>query len=351
MRISAATPLTFRPRTATDLAHLDLEQLMRPGNGEHLARLDWQSKINGDLTIMRRIAGAHLRSATHVHAGPGRERWILQLAVANAEGVIVNTVGDLPSWAERVREGLMLARIEAMDFGSRRTGSLDNGFARAEKRLARIEKNIALAVSGELWKTADLVRDLSFAGDLHLCDALTGAFFAGGDGAWGKITMAAHLRRLHDQPTTALEILDGVLDSTCNPAALNSKSGSLCDIGRRSTDGTPYFAAAMEATLISLAVQPNIYAARTGARSFGLGGRPDLQLPCREMWHAFDTDTAPEGFANMDQYFSHQAARILVAADRRDLAEMQLRRQWTPQAWAQATRVHADTTAGLAVSR
>lgn len=347
--VSATTPLVFRARATTNLSHVDLEALMRPGHGEMLARLDWEAKVNGDLASMRLLAGAHLRSATQVHAGVGRERWALQLAVSHTDGLAVTTVGDLTAWVARVREGLMLARIESMDFGRRRAGSLDNGFARAEARLDRIAANVALAVNGQLWKTADLIRDISFAGDLHLCDALTRAFFEGGDKAWAKITMAAHVRHRHQQPGAALEILDETLSTTCNPAALNSKSGSLCDLGSRSVDGQPYFTAAMEATLISLAVAPNIYAARTGSRSFKLGGRPDLQDHCLEMWGAYNSGTVPEGFGNLESFFSHKATMVLVAANRRDLAELQLRHQWTPQMWAEATRVHADTTAGIAV--
>lgn len=322
---------------------------MRPGNGELLARLDWEAKINGDLGSMRLLSGAHLRSATHVNAGVGRERWVMQLAISHADGLSMTTVGDLTAWVARVREGLVLARIEAMDFGGRRSGSLDTGFGRAEARVARIESNIARAVEGRLWSTADLIRDISFAGDLHLCDALTNAFFMEGDNAWGKITMAAHLRRLHRQPTTAVGLLDDVLSTTCNPAALNSKSGALCDIGVRSADSRPYFVAAMQATLISLATQPNIFAARTGARSFKLGGRRDLQEPCLAMWNAFDSGNIPEGFVSLENYFSHQATNVLVAANRRDLAELQLRRQWTPNMWAEATRVRADATIGIEV--
>jgi hypothetical protein len=297
------------------------------------------------------IAGAHLRSAKHVNAGVGRERWVLQLAAANADNVRISSVADLPRWVVAVREGLTLARIEAMDFGQRRKGSLDNGFGRAAERLDRISAQVDLAVAGQLWNASELIKDLSFSGELHLCDALAGALFDSGDHAWGRVVRAAHIRNLHSQPTVALELLEEVLSTSCNPGALASKSGSLCDIGQRSVDGTPYFQAAMEATLLRLAVDPGIHAARTGARSFKLGGRPDLQKYCLEMWTQFDSGTTPEGFASMGSYFSHQSTMILVAAGRRDLAELQMRRQWVPTDWARAVRTHADTATGIVVTR
>lgn len=350
MRVTGATPLTFRPRTSISCDFERIHEMMQPGHSELLARLDWQAKICGDLAAMRLIAGAHLRSETHLHAGVSRERWILQLAVGNTEGLSIKGVADLPLWVARMKEGLTLARIEALDFGARRTGSLDKGFARASDRIRRLEENIHLAVNGQLWNTSQLIRDVSFAGELHLCDALATALFSTGDMAWGRITQAAHYRHLHSQPTVALEILEEVMTEICNPAALNSKSGSLCDIGCRSADATPYFAAAMEATLLSLATKPNIYAARTGARSFKLGGRRDLQERCIAMWTAHTNQKAPAGFPNLDAFFSHQATEILVAADRRDLAELQLRKIWIPEDWANATRVHADTVSGIGVS-
>lgn len=351
MSLSASTPLSSRSRTTIDLGRTDLQDLMTTGNGELLARLDWDAKIRGDRSALRAIAGAHLRNARQVHAGVGRERWILQLAAANTENVTVTTVADLTSWVAAVREGLTLARIEAMDFGSRREGSLDNGFGRATDRLDRIQQNVELAVAGHLWNSAELIRDISFCGDLHLCDAIAGALFDGGDNSWGHVVRAAHIRRLHNQPTVALELLEEVLSVSCNPGALASKSGALCDIGQRSVDGTPYFEAAMEATLLRLAVDPSIYGARTGARSFKLGGRRDLQEHCIAMWRQFDSGTAPEGFASMGEFFSQQATLILAKAGRRDLAELQLRKQWTTADWARTTRALADTTAEMAVAR
>ena len=53
----------------------------------------------------------------------------------------------------------------------------------------------------------------------------------------------------------------------------------------------------------------------------------------------------------MASYFSHQATLILVEAGRRDLAELQLRKQWVPADWARAVRTHADATTGMAVAR
>jgi hypothetical protein len=349
MRISSSTSLTFRPRSPVSWDSQHIHEIMRPGNSELLARLDWQAKICGDIATMRLIAGAHLRSKTHLHAGVGRERWFLQLAVGNTDGLLIRSVADLPLWVVRLREGLTLARIEAMEFGARRSDSLDKSFNHASDRISRLEKNIRLVTEGLLWNTSELIRDVSFVGDLHLCDAIATALFKTGDMAWGRITQAAHYRRLHSQPTVALEILEEVMTETCNPAALNSKSGSLCDIGCRSADPAPYFAAAMEATLLSLATKPNIYAARTGARSFKLGGRRDLQERCLAMWTAHTNQEAPSGFPNLDAFFNHQATQILVAADRRDLAELRLGKIWLPEDWANATRVHADTVSGIGV--
>jgi len=349
MSIDAGTPLNLKPRSSVNVDNTDLEGLMRSGNGELLARIDWEAKTKGDLTAIRTISGAHLRHPVQVHAGVGRERWILQLAAANAGDIAVSTVADLPRWVAAVREGLTLARIEAMDFGRRKEGTLDNGFGRAVERVDRISAQVDMAVSGTLWNASGLIKDISFCGDLHLCDAIASALFDRGDNAWGHVSRAAHIRRLHNQPTVALDLLDEVLGSSCNPGALTSKSGSLCDIGERSVDGAPYFEAAMEVTLLCLAVSPSIFAARTGARSFKLGGRRDLQAHCLAMWNQHSKGEAPEGFATLGDYFSQQATMILVAADRRDLAEMQLRRQWTPADWARSTRAHADTAAGTAV--
>jgi len=351
MSLSASTPLNLKPRTSIDLDRVDLQDLMASGNGEMLARLDWDAKIRGDRSASRAIAGAHLRNARQIHAGVGRERWILQLAAANTDTVTITSVVDLAKWVESLRQGLTLARIEAMDFGHRKEGTLDNGFGRAADRLNRIQQNVELAIEGNLFNSAELIRDISFCGDLYLCDAIAGALFNGGDNSWGHVVRAAHIRRLHDQPTVALELLEDVLSTSCNPGALASKSGSLCDIGQRSVDGTPYFEAAMEATLLRLAVDPSIHGARTGARSFKLGGRPDLQAHCLTMWRQFDFGVAPESFASMSEFFSQQATMILVKADRRDLAELQLRKQWTTADWARATRVHADATTGMAVAR
>ena len=351
MKIHARTPLAIKPRSSINVGNIDLQELMRTGNGELLARIDWDAKTKGDLPAIRAIAGAHLRNTKQVNAGVGRERWILQLAMANAEDVAVTSIADLPKWVAAVREGLTLARIEAMDFGRRKEGTLENGFGRAVERVNRISDNIDLAVEGLLWNASDLIKDISFCGDLYLCDAIAGALFDRGDNAWGHVSRAAHTRRLHNQPTVALELLEDVLATSCNPGALSSKSGSLCDIGQRSVDGNPYFEAAMEATLLCLAVDPSIFAARTGARSFKLGGRRDLQSHCLAMWSQFDTGKVPEGFASMKEYFSQQATMILVAADRRDLAELQLRKQWTPADWARSTRVHADAATGMAVAR
>lgn len=351
MKIDSRTPLSVKPRSSINVGNIDLQELIHSGNGELLARIDWDAKTKGDLPAIRAISGAHLRHTKQVNAGVGRERWILQLAVANAEDIHVKKIGDLPKWVDAVREGLTLARIEAMDFGRRKNGTLDNGFGRAVERVNRISDNIDLAVEGLLWNASGLIKDISFCGDLYLCDAIASALFESGDNAWGHVSRAAHTRRLHNQPTVALELLEEVLATSCNPGALASKSGSLCDIGQRSVDGTPYFQAAMEATLLCLAVDPSIFAATTGARSFKLGGRKDLQSHCLAMWRQSNAGTAPEGFSSLRDYFSQQATMILVAADRRDLAEMQLRKQWTPADWARSTRVHADAATGLAVAR
>ena len=50
MSIDAGTPLNLKPRSSINVDNTDLEGLMRSGNGELLARIDWEAKTKGDLT-------------------------------------------------------------------------------------------------------------------------------------------------------------------------------------------------------------------------------------------------------------------------------------------------------------
>lgn len=327
-------PLVLKKRDRFLVDAKSLDRVIRSADVRRLEELDWNAKLAGDLDALGVLTGAHLRAQRQVNAGIGRERLILQLALARGSRTDVRKFDDLRHWCDAVRDGLVLAKIESLEFGFRDSKSLEKSFVAAGKRLDALESRLQrkLAVFGD-W--AAVIRDISFVGDIFVCDAICKAMFAEGDGGWAHAVYAAHLRHLHKKPLEAIAVSGGILKVAPNRGALTNLAASYVDVEQ--------FANAREVALVAIAFHPSIYVFRTGARAFKYSGDFALQAICLDVWRHFDRNAFPPVFRALDRYHSHRAVELLSIAGRRDLVEVALRGLWIPDLWAKQDREHADS--------
>lgn len=340
----ASTPLVPAPVTNWSPTEEELAMIGRSQYAEQLTRLNWKALLLGDSVARREIASRYLGSSERVNAGISYERWIMQYAMAHADASVVSCVADLSQWVADLAVGLTFARLETQQFGARGETDLEKSLCKAAERIERITDQVSRCVAGEAWHPWALVKDISFGGELRLADAIAKALFDSGDNSWGKIVYAKSLKSTHLREDVALEIVDSVLENSCNPGALAMKAslhGNRADCAK---DPTLDRQIAGQAALLLVAVDPSKYAGSVGRRAMRNLGRLDLSKMCDELEKRANLRTKPVDFGGSpNEYLSVLASRILVGAGRRDLAELQLKKQWKPDDWARATRIEADS--------
>jgi hypothetical protein len=340
--VTEQQPLRLRDRSSIHLS--PVEELGRlPSGSNRIALLDWQAKLAGDLDALGILSSLQLRMRVLPKSGISAERLILQLALARAERIQITKIGDLRQWCEAIREGLVLAKLESYDFGSREPESLEKSFRAATERVNTLDKLLARDMT-QLGDWASLVRILSFCGDLFLSDAVCTCLLSSGDQGWGQVVFAASLRHLHQSPEQAVKLSSDVLTLVNNPGAMTNLAASHGDLGRRTGD-LKHFRTAREIALVAVAFAQNIYAFRTGARAFKNSNDHALRDLCREAWRQHDLGFVPEPFGSWKKYDAHMSLLVLTAAGRRDLAEVPLRNLWVPELWARDARQLADASA------
>jgi hypothetical protein len=316
------TPLVVAPRRVVTLDP-DLTRRIAADRSGDLARTAaWTAMVAGDRAAIRTVASAYLASTSNAPAGISRARWMLMGAAAHADMVDVASIGDLTAYCDAMNDGLVLMQMATMDFGSRKAGVLTSPASEARARITSArEEAVRLCLPGRA-RPWEVVRSLSFFGDLHLSRAVASALLDSGDGGNAEIVRAAHIRRVHHHPEMTIELADQVLGRNLHPWALNTKAGSLGDLGQ--------FAAAAELALVSLAVLPNEYSGNVGRRAFRNIGRPDLAERSDRIAAADAARFVPDDFPDPSpvalqrrrNYLRVLAADLLNTAGRRDLAEL-----------------------------
>lgn len=341
VRVTKQQPLRLRDRSSIHLG--PVEELMRlPSGSNRIALLDWQAKLAGDLDALGVLSSLQLRMRALPKSGISAERLILQLALSRAERIQIAKIGDLRQWCEAMKEGIVLAKLESYDFGSREPESLEKSFRAATERIKTLEEVIGRNVA-QLGDWASVIKILSFCGDLFLGDAISACLFSSGDQGWGQVVFAAHLRHLHKSPEQAVKLSSDVLALRNNPGAMTNLAASHGDLGKRTGD-SKHFRTAREIALVAIAFAQNIYAFRTGARAFKNSNDHALKDLCREAWRQHDLGVAPKPFGSWKKYDAHMSSKVLTAAGRRDLAEVPLRNLWVPELWARDVRQLADAS-------
>jgi hypothetical protein len=176
-----------------------------------------------------------------------------------------------------------------------------------------------------------------------LGDAVSTCLFSSGDQGWGQVVFAAHLRHLHRSPEQAAKLSSDVLALVNNPGAMTNLAASHGDLGERAGD-PKHFQTAREIALAAIAFAQNIYAFRTGARAFKNSNDHALKDLCRKAWKQHDLGFVPEPFGSWKKYDAQMSLKVLIAAGRRDLAEVPLRNLWVPALWARDARQLADAS-------
>lgn len=351
LRNITSTPLVVAPVTIWNPTEEELSLIGRSQHAEQLTRINWKALLLGDNVARREIASRYLASSERVNAGIGYERWIVQYAMAHADASVVKTVADLAHWASEVADGLTFARLETQQFGARGETGLEKSLQNAAERIERVTDQVSRCIAGDAWHPWVLIKEISFGGELRLAEAIANALFTTGDNSWGRIVYAKSLKSTHMREDVALEIVDDVLADSCNPAALAMKASMHGNRANLSKDPALEYRIAGQAALLLVAVDPSKYAGSVGRRAMRNLGRHDLSTMCDELETRANLRTKPREFAGSPhEYRSVLASRILVAAGRRDLAELQLRNQWKPDDWARATRIDADAKSATASS-
>jgi hypothetical protein len=338
--LTMSSPIAVRPRQSIQLEPDLLERVAHDRSGDVASRAIWRAQVAGDRVAIRAITAAYLASTSNAPTGIGRERLFLMGAAAHADHVEVRCVADLLLFLDAMCDGLALMQMASMDFGARRPGVLDSPAADARERISETRRSVELLVSAGEALPWVVVRNLSFFGDLRLSAAVSRALMAAGDGGDAEVVRAAHIRRLHQHPEMAVEIIDELLSTTMNPKALNVKAGALGDLCQ--------FAAAAEVALVSIAVCPNDYSGNVGRRAFRNIGRSDLSAKSDSLARLYAGDPIPTSFpGTRAMYISLVAADVLNCAGRRDLAEFQMSRQRSDAEWAQRAREAIDADKSL----
>lgn len=333
--LSMASPIAVRTRRTVNLDEGLVERVGLDRSGDIAGRAAWEAMVAGDRVAIRTITTAYLASTSTAPAGIGRERMFLMGAAAHADTVEVFTIADLIAYLDAMEDGLALMQMATMDFGTRRAGVLESPAAKARSKIdetRHLVEQLVIPGGATPWL---LIRNLSFFGDLHLSAAVSRALLAAGDGGNSEAVRAAHIRRLHQHPELAVEIVDELLASTLHPWALNVKAGSLGDLLK--------FEAAAEVALLSIATCPNDYSGNVGRRAFRNNGRPDLSLKSDQLARRYAVGVAPAEFAGTHtDYINVMAADILQSAGRRDLAELPMSKQRSTAEWARVAREAID---------
>jgi len=343
-RLSMASPIAVRPRRTVTRDEGLVERIGLDRSGDVAGQAAWEAMVAGDRPAIRTIVSAYLASTSNAPAGIGRERMFLMGAAAHADTVEVSSVADLLAYLDAMDDGLALMQMASMDFGTREAGVLESPAAKARARIDETRHLVESLVIQGAAKPWLLIRNLSFFGDLFLSAAVARALLVAGDNGNAEVVRAAHIRRLHQHPELAVEIVDDLLTSTLHPWALNVKAGSLGDL--------MMFEPAAELALLSIAVCPNEYSGNVGRRAFRNIGRPDLSEKSDQLARQHATGTTPDGFAGThNDYINLMAADILQAAGRRDLAELPMSRQRSAATWARIGRhaIDAGTSPLIAV--
>lgn len=334
--LTMSTPIGVRRRGSVAADADLLSRVARDRSGDTASQAVWKAMVAGDRPTIRAIASAFLASTSNAPTGLGRERWLLTGAAAHADHVEVRTVNDLMAYVDAMEDGLTLMQMSAVDFGSRGVGVLESPVTAARRRIAETREAIMELVQPGRARPWVVVRNLSFFGDLFVSAALARSLIIAGDNGNAEVVRAAHIRRLHQHPEMAVQIVDELLDTTMHPWALNTKAGALGDLCQ--------FTAAAEVALLSIAVCPNDYSGNVGRRAFRNIGRMDLSAKSNELAIHFAHGRIPRSFGGTHRdYISLLAADILHSADRRDLAELQMQRQRSTADWARVAREAIDT--------
>jgi hypothetical protein len=272
----------------------------------------------------------------------------MQSAFAYADSTKVLTIADLGKWISDVEVGLSLSQISTLDFGHRRQGSMTNSFAEATGRIADMKVLIEQMMNGGWWNNAALIRAISFGGDLHLCDALSRCLFASGDSGWGTVVYAAQVRNLYKQPTYAYELVQEILDTSCNPAALAVAAASLGDMAHLHPKSDELYKSAAEIALVLIGMEASKYSGNVGRRAFRNMGWKELSNMADTLASLSLGILKPPASFEGDEatYRQVYASHICVRAGRRDLAELQLRKHWLPGEFFQSYRERADAFEG-----
>lgn len=334
-QLTMASPIAVRVRSTITLDEGLIDRIGIDRSGDVAGRSAWEAMVAGDRVALRTITTSYLASTSNAPAGIGRERMFLMGAAAHADTVEVRTVADLVPYLDAMTDGLALMQMATMDFGTRRPGVLESPAAKARARIDETRQLVeGLVVPGAATPWL-LIRNLSFFGDLFLSAAVSRTLLAAGDGGNSEVVRAAHIRRLHQHPEMAVQIVDELLASTLHPWALNVKAGSLGDLMQ--------FEPASEVALLSIAVCPNEYSGNVGRRAFRNVGRPDLSTKSDELARFFAGGVTPAGFAGTHADFVNvMAADLLQLAGRRDLAEMPMSKQRSTAVWARVAREAID---------
>lgn len=337
-RLDMTSPIAVRARGSVNLDEGLVKRIGADRSGDVAGRAAWEAMVAGDRVAIRTITTAYLASTSNAPSGISRERLFLMGAAAHADTVEVCTIGDLMAYLDAMDDGLALMQMATMDFGMRRAGVLESPSAKARSKIDEtrlLVEHLVIPGAATPWL---LIRNLSFFGDLYLSAALSRALLAAGDGGNSEVVRAAHIRRLHQHPEMAVEIVDHLLASTLHPWALNVKAGSLGDLLK--------FEAAADVALLSIAVCPNDYSGNVGRRAFRNNGRQDLSLKSDQLARQYAAGVTPAEFAGTHtDYINVMAADILLAAGRRDLAELPMSKQRSTAEWARVAREAIDAGA------
>jgi|GEM_PF-2203762 len=334
-QLTMASPIAVRVRSTITLDEGLIDRIGIDRSGDVAGRSAWEAMVAGDRVALRTITTSYLASTSNAPAGIGRERMFLMGAAAHADTVEVRTVADLIPYLDAMIDGLALMQMATMDFGTRRPGVLESPAAKARARIdetRQLVEGLVIPGAATPWL---LIRNLSFFGDLFLSAAVSRTLLVAGDGGNSEVVRAAHIRRLHQHPEMAVQIVDELLASTLHPWALNVKAGSLGDLMQ--------FEPASEVALLSIAVCPNEYSGNVGRRAFRNVGRSDLSTKSDKLARYFAGGVAPAGFAGTHADFVNVvAADLLQHAGRRDLAELPMSKQRSTATWARVAREAID---------
>lgn len=337
-RLDMTSPIAVRARGTVNLDESLVQRIGLDRSGDVAGRAAWEAMVAGDRLAIRTITAAYLASTSNAPSGISRERLFLMGAAAHADTVEVFTVGDLMAYLDAMNDGLALMQMATMDFGARPTGVLESPATRAQSKIEDTRNLVERLVIPGVATPWLLIRNLSFFGDLHLSAAVSRALLVAGDGGNSEVVRAAHIRRLHQHPEMAVEIVDELLASTLHPWALNVKAGSLGDL--------LHFEAAADVALLSIAICPNDYSGNVGRRAFRNNGRQDLSLKSDQLAQQYVAGVAPAEFAGTHtDYINIMAADLLHAAGRRDLAELPMSKQRSTAEWARIAREAIDAGA------